>query len=34
MNMDDLLCVGITDGIVVTSNIDRNKRVIPRCGYC
>ncbi len=29
MNTDDLLCVGITDGILLSSTIGRNKRVIP-----
>jgi len=29
MNLDDLLCVGITDQIVFNSTIDRNKHLIP-----
>lgn len=29
MNTDDLLCVGITDGILLSSTIGRNKRLIP-----
>jgi phosphoribosylformylglycinamidine cyclo-ligase len=29
MNIDDLLCVGITDNIIVSSTIGRNKRLIP-----
>jgi phosphoribosylformylglycinamidine cyclo-ligase len=29
MNLDDLLCVGITDNILFSSTIDRNKRLIP-----
>lgn len=29
MNIDDLLCVGITDGILVSSTIGRNKNRIP-----
>lgn len=29
MNTDDLLCVGATDGILVSSTIGRNKRLIP-----
>lgn len=29
MNTDDLLCVGITDGILLSSTIGRNKRRIP-----
>jgi len=29
MNIDDLLCVGITDGILLSSTIGRNKRLIP-----
>jgi phosphoribosylformylglycinamidine cyclo-ligase len=29
MNTDDLLCVGITDGIMLSSTIGRNKRLIP-----
>lgn len=29
MNIDDLLCVGCTDGILVSSTIGRNKRLIP-----
>ena len=29
MNLDDLLCVGATDNILVTSTIGRNKRLIP-----
>lgn len=29
MNTDDLLCVGVTDGIVVSSTIGRNRRLIP-----
>ena len=29
MNLDDLLCVGITDNILFSSTIDRNKKVIP-----
>src|SRR5512141_1055229 len=28
MNLDDLLCVGITDNIVFNSTIDRNKQLI------
>ena len=29
MNLDDLLCVGATDGILVSSTIGRNKMLIP-----
>ena len=29
MNLDDLICVGATDGILVSSTIGRNKRLIP-----
>ena len=29
MNLDDLLCVGITDNLLFSSTIDRNKRKIP-----
>ncbi|MBL0042988.1 MAG: phosphoribosylformylglycinamidine cyclo-ligase [Flavobacteriales bacterium] len=29
MNLDDLLCVGVTDGILLSSTIGRNKRLIP-----
>lgn len=29
MNIDDLLCVGCTDGILLSSTIGRNKRMIP-----
>lgn len=29
MNLDDLLCVGATDGILLSSTIGRNKRMIP-----
>ena len=29
MNLDDLLCVGITDNIVLSSTIGRNKKMIP-----
>lgn len=29
MNLDDLLCIGITDNILVSSTIGRNKRLIP-----
>ena len=29
MNLDDLLCVGITDQILFSSTIDRNKHLIP-----
>ena len=29
MNLDDLLCVGITDNILLSSAIGRNKRLIP-----
>lgn len=29
MNLDDLLCVGITDGILLSSTIGRNKHLIP-----
>lgn len=29
MNTDDLLCIGVTDGIVLSSTIGRNKRLIP-----
>lgn len=29
MNLDDLLCVGATDNILVSSTIGRNKRLIP-----
>ena len=29
MNIDDLLCVGITDSILLSSTIGRNKNVIP-----
>jgi len=29
MNLDDLLCVGITDNILINSTIGRNKNIIP-----
>lgn len=29
MNLDDLLCVGVTDGILLSSTIGRNKRLVP-----
>ena len=29
MNLDDLLCVGATDGIMLSSTIGRNRRLIP-----
>lgn len=29
MNLDDLMCVGVTDGILLSSTIGRNKRLIP-----
>ncbi|MBE0641896.1 MAG: phosphoribosylformylglycinamidine cyclo-ligase, partial [Bacteroidales bacterium] len=29
MNLDDLLCVGITDNILLSSTIGRNRRLIP-----
>ena len=29
MNLDDLLCVGITDNILLSSTIGRNKRLVP-----
>src|SRR6185369_15203426 len=29
MNLDDLLCVGIYDGLAFSSTIDRNKRLVP-----
>jgi len=29
MNLDDVLCVGATDGILLSSTIGRNKRLIP-----
>ncbi|HOW26435.1 MAG TPA: AIR synthase-related protein [Bacteroidales bacterium] len=29
MNLDDLLCVGCTDGILISSSIGRNKNLIP-----
>ncbi len=29
MNTDDLLCIGITDGILLSSTIGRNKKLIP-----
>ncbi|MDP4267673.1 MAG: AIR synthase-related protein [Bacteroidota bacterium] len=29
MNVDDLLCVGVTDNIVISSTIGRNKNLIP-----
>jgi phosphoribosylformylglycinamidine cyclo-ligase len=29
MNLDDLLCVGVTDGILLSSTIGRNKNLIP-----
>jgi len=29
MNLDDLLCVGITDNIILSSTIGRNKRLVP-----
>lgn len=29
MNLDDLLCVGVTDDILLSSTIGRNKRLIP-----
>ena len=29
MNLDDLLCVGVTDNLLFSSTIDRNKLVIP-----
>lgn len=31
MNLDDLLCVGVMDNIVVSSIINRNRRFIPGC---
>ncbi len=30
MNTDDLLCVGVTDNVLLSSTIGRNKRLIPR----
>ncbi len=30
MNLDDLLCVGITDNILISSTIGRNKNLIPK----
>ncbi|RFM28865.1 AIR synthase related protein [Deminuibacter soli] len=29
MNLDDLLCIGVTDNLLFSSTIDRNKKVIP-----
>lgn len=29
MNLDDLLCVGVTDNILLSSTIGRNKRLVP-----
>jgi phosphoribosylformylglycinamidine cyclo-ligase len=29
MNLDDLLCVGITDNLLFSSTIDRNKKLVP-----
>ena len=29
MNIDDLLCVGITDGILLSSTVNRNARAVP-----
>ena len=29
MNTDDLLCVGVTDNILLSSTIGRNKRLVP-----
>lgn len=29
MNIDDLLCIGVTDNILVSSTIGRNKRLVP-----
>jgi phosphoribosylformylglycinamidine cyclo-ligase len=29
MNIDDLICVGVTDNIVISSTIGRNKNLIP-----
>ncbi|HJN05355.1 MAG TPA: phosphoribosylformylglycinamidine cyclo-ligase, partial [Bacteroidales bacterium] len=29
MNIDDLLCVGVTDDILISSTIGRNKNLIP-----
>jgi phosphoribosylformylglycinamidine cyclo-ligase len=29
MNLDDLLCVGVTDNILLSSTIGRNKNLIP-----
>jgi phosphoribosylformylglycinamidine cyclo-ligase len=29
MNLDDLLCIGVTDNLLFSSTIDRNKTVIP-----
>ena len=29
MNLDDLLCVGVTDNIILSSTIGRNKKLIP-----
>ena len=29
MNLDDLLCVGVTSGILLSSTVGRNKRLIP-----
>ncbi len=29
MNLDDLLCVGITDNLLFSSTIDRNKLLVP-----
>src|SRR5437773_5555282 len=29
MNLDDLLCVGATDNILISSTIGRNKKLIP-----
>lgn len=29
MNLDDLLCVGVTDNILISSTIGRNKNIIP-----
>lgn len=29
MNLDDLLCIGVTDNLLFSSTIDRNKKLIP-----
>ena len=33
MNLDDLLCVGVTDNILLSSTIGRNKNLISPCKF-